>query len=217
MFISPYSFYSNFYRVPNPISYMRILNASTNSHALDVYLNNRLLYRNLNYKTFSDYIPLPSGTYNITIFPAGTTNNPVFNRAIFIPPEKIWTTAIIGNYPNIDILPIEDEIIPKLPHKALVKFVNLSQDSPNLDLSIQNGKAIFKNIPYRGVTDYYPLDPSTYTFHVTDSNTGNRLIYVPNIRLTPNRFYSIYTVGNASGPSNMQLLIPLDGNSYLRL
>ncbi|AND85169.1 DUF4397 domain-containing protein [Clostridium tyrobutyricum] len=217
MFISPYSFYSNFYRIQNPISYMRILNASTNSPALDVYLNNRLLYRNLNFKAFSDYIPLPSGTYNVTIFPSGTTSNAVFNRAIFIPPEKIWTTAVIGTYPNINILPIEDEIRPKLPHKALVKFVNLSQDSSNLNLSIQNGRTLFSNIPYRGVTDYVDLDPNTYTFNVTDSNTGNRLIYVPNIRLTPNRFYSIYTVGNASEPSNLQLLIPLDGNSYLRL
>ncbi len=86
-----------------------------------------------------------------------------------------------------------------------------------MNLSIQNGRTLFSNIPYRGVTDYVDLDPNTYTFNVTDSNTGNRLIYVPNIRLTPNRFYSIYTVGNASEPSNLQLLIPLDGNSYLRL
>jgi hypothetical protein len=195
---------------------MRILNSSINSPAVDVYLNDRLFFRNLSYKAFSDYLPFPAGTYNISIFPAGTTGSPIINRRLFIPPEKILTTAIIGTYPNINILPIEDVVLPKIPSRALVKFVNLSEDSPNLNVSLQNGRTLFGNIPFRGVSTYEPLDPGVYTIYITDANSNQRLLTVPNVRLTPNRFYSIYAVGSPS-QSNMQVLIPLDGNSYLRI
>ncbi|MBP2032032.1 hypothetical protein J2Z42_000697 [Clostridium algifaecis] len=215
MFTYPCLSYNNFYRMPNPISYMRILNSSPNSKPLDVYLNNNLVFRNLPYKKFSDYVSIPAGTYNIKIFPARTTSVPLFNSNIFIAPEKIWTTAIIDNYPNINILPIEDTIMPKIPHKALIRFINLSPDSNRLNLYLQNGNALFKNMPYKGQSPYRPLDPGTYTMYITESATGKKLLNIPNIRLIPNRFYSIYTVGNKTKPPKMQVLIPLDGNSYL--
>ncbi|WP_446899381.1 DUF4397 domain-containing protein [Clostridium sp. LBM24168] len=217
MFIYPYPFYSNFYRAVNPISHMRILNSSINSPAVDVYLNNRLFFRNLSFKSFSDYMPFPAGSYNITIFPVGTTINPIFNRTLFIPPEKILTTAIIGNYPNVNILPIEDVIIPKIPNKALVKFINLSEDSPNLNVSLQNGRTLFRDIPFKGMSVYEPLDPGVYKIYITDAASNKMLLNVPNIRLTPNRFYSIYAVGSSTQSPSMQVLIPLDGNSYLRI
>lgn len=215
MFTYPCSFYNNFYRMPNPISYMRILNSSPNSRPLDVYLNNRLLFKNLNYKKFSNYVSLPAGTYNIKIFPTGTTNRPVFNSTLFIAPEKIWTTAIIGNSPNISVLPIEDTIMPKIPHKALIRFINLSPDSSSLNLYLQNGNALFKNTPYKSQSMYKPLNPGTYTMYITEASTGKKLVNIPNIRLSSNKFFSIYVVGNQTKPPKMQVLIPLDGNSYL--
>lgn len=217
MFICTYPFYSNFYRVVNPISYMRILNSSIIFSPVDIYLNNRLFFRNIKYRGFSDYLPFPAGTYNITVFSAGTSINPILNRMLFIPSEKILTMAITGNYPNIDILPVEDVIMPKISNKALVKFINLSKDSPNLSVSIQNRRTIFSNIPFGGTSNYEPLDPGIYQFNINDSASGKRFLYVPNIRLTSNRFYSLYTIGNFSNPPGMQLLIPLDGNSYLRI
>jgi hypothetical protein len=168
------------------------------------------------YKSFSDYMPFPAGTYDITIFPAGTTKNALFNRSVFLPPSKIWTVAVSGNYPNINIIPIEDVIRPKLPNKALIKFVNLFNSTINLDVILSDGKTLFKDVPYTGVSTYKSLQPGTYTIYIA-KNKGEKLLTVPQMTLTPNRFYSIYAVGNSTDPLNMQLLIPLDGNSYLKI
>lgn len=216
MFIFPDMLYRNYYmRETGQVSHIRMLNSSVNSRPVDVYLNERLFFRNLEYMSFSEYKPIPSGIYNVTVFPAGTTANPIFSRSIFIPPGKIWTAAITGNYPNIGILPIEDVIMPKPQDKVMLKFVNLFDSPVNLNLVTHDGRTLFRNVPYMGVTSYETLDPGTYTFFITDQN-NRRLLTVPNARLLPNRFYSIAAVGNSLDPTNMKLLIPLDGNSYIR-
>jgi hypothetical protein len=171
MFISPYPFFKNYYRAINPISYVRMLNSSVNSTPVDIYFNDRLIFKNLKYKSFSDYI---------------------------------------------NIIPIEDVIRPKLPNKALIKFVNLFNSTINLDVILSDGKTLFKDVPYTGVSTYKSLQPGTYTIYIA-KNKGEKLLTVPQMTLTPNRFYSIYAVGNSTDPLNMQLLIPLDGNSYLKI
>ncbi|MHC6179484.1 DUF4397 domain-containing protein [Clostridium sp. JNZ X4-2] len=217
MFICPYFAYRCSYRMPeiNPVSYIRFLNASPNSPAVDVYLNERLLFRNLAYKSFSDYVDIPHGTYNIRVFPTGSTENPIIDKNLFIPAEKIFTIAAVDNYPNINLLPIEDIRRPKIPNRALIRFVNLTSDSSSLDLGLSNGNILFPNVSYKEVTQYIPMTPGVYTLEISTSDSHNRVLHIPNVQLAPNRFYSIYSVGNLSGPPEIQVLIPLDGNSYL--
>lgn len=217
MFICPYFAYrcSHKMRQINPVSYIRFLNASPNSPAVDVYLNERLLFKNLAYKSFSDYVNIPHGTYNIRVFPTGNAENPIIDRSLFIPAEKIFTIAAVDNYPNINLLPIEDIRRPKIPNRALIRFVNLTSDSSSLDLGLSNGNILFPNVSYKEVTQYIPMTPGVYTMQINISDSHNRVLHVPNVRLAPNRFYSIYSVGKLSGSPEIQALIPLDGNSYL--
>lgn len=218
MFICPYYAYRNFHRMPDvsSISHIRFLNASPNSPAIDVYLNDRLIFRNLLYKYFSDYVSIPSGTYHIKVFPSGSTTNPLIDKSLFIPPERIFTLAAIDDYPNINLLSIEDVRRPRIPDKAFIRFAHLSPEAPTLNIVLPDGNTLFSNISYKQVTRYLPVDPGTYTIEARTSDSGERILYVPNIRLRPDKFYTIYAVGNVSKPPKLQVLIPLDGNSYIQ-
>ncbi|MCI1943785.1 DUF4397 domain-containing protein [Clostridium luticellarii] len=218
MFICPYLAYraSSRMRQISSVSYIRFLNASPNSPAIDIYLNERLLSRNLSYKSFSDYTNIPYGTYNIKVFPAGSVENPIVDQNLTIPAEKIFTIAATDHYPNITLLPIEDIRRPKIPNRALIRFVNLTPDSPGLNLVLPGGNTLFSDVSYKEVSPYIPIAPGVHTLEINNSDSNERVLYVPNIRLTPNRFYSIYSVGNLSGSPEIQALIPLDGNSYIR-
>ncbi|OAA83343.1 DUF4397 domain-containing protein [Clostridium ljungdahlii] len=217
MFICPYYSYESFYRMPeiDPISYIRFLNASPNSPAIDVYLNDRRVFKNLTYKSFSDYVSVPSGVYDIKIFPSGNNLNPILDKRLRIPAGKIFTMSSIGNYPNMGLLPIEDVRRPKISGKAFIRFVHLSPDAPSVDVKLPNGNVLFPNVSYKGVTRYLPVSPGKYTLEVFTSDSGKKLLHIPNIRIIPNRFYSVYAVGNVSRNPKLQVLIPLDGNSYL--
>lgn len=216
MFICPYYMQNSNRQVKfRATSHIRFLNASPNSPAIDVYLNDRLMFRNLLYKYFSDYVSIPSGTYRIKVFPSGNTINPLIDEDLFIPPEKILTLAAINEYPNIALLPIEDIRRPKIPNTVFIRFIHLSPEAPALNIVLPNGNVLFSNVSYKQVTPYIPVDPGTYSIEAITTDLNQKILYVPNIRLRPNRFYSIYAVGNTSKPPNLQVLIPLDGNSYI--
>ncbi len=209
----PYSLYP---RQPIIPSYIRLLHAVPNAPAVDIYANGSPIARNLSYRQFTEYLAVPGTSYNITVFPAGQTVNPILSTIINIPVGSIFTIAAVGIPSSITLLPIEEPRINIPAGNLMLRFVNLSPNAPAVDVEIQGGNIIFGNITYTGITQYIPINPGTYTFSLKISGTGQRILYVPNIRLESGRFYTIYAIGVVAGTPPLQVLIPLDGNTYIR-
>ncbi len=79
-----------------------------------------------------------------------------------------------------------------------------------------NDKEIFNNVGYKNITDYYPVDPKNYTLSLKLANTETTVLTSPNANLKANKYYTVYAVGLADGKPSLQVLIPLDGNSYIK-
>jgi len=198
-------------------SYVRLLHASPNSPAVDVYANGNAIARNLTYRQFTPYLTLPAGRYSIRVFPAGQTANPVLATDIDIAGRSILTAAVVGILPGISLFVNPDPVIPKQPGRVLLRFTHLSPNAPNVDVALQDGTRLFSNVGYRQTGSYVPLRPGVYIFRIFPAGTQQTVLYVPNIRLRPNRFYTIYAIGLAGGTPPLQVLIPLDGNSYINV
>ncbi|MCB2292995.1 DUF4397 domain-containing protein [Clostridium algoriphilum] len=208
---NPYSLY----RVSPMTSYFRVLHSSPKSPAVDVYINDMLKFRNLTYGAFTDYIEVVTGDYNVKLYAAGTKTSPVLDKNIFVPPEKIYTVAAIGILPNIDLLLVLEPRIINPSDKVYIKFAHLSPNAGAVDIALPDGKILFRNIKYKQFTDYIEVPAGTYTLEVRPTGTTTIALYVPNIRLKPQRFYTVYAVGLANDRPGLQALIPLDGSSYL--
>ena len=192
------SFDSDFYR-QDQFSYVRALHASPDAPAVDVYVNDRLVARNLSYKNFTPYFRLPTGLYNISVFPTGTKANPVIRTQLQLPARTIYTLAARGILKDIAIQPILDPIVPYAPGTSLIRFIHLSPNTPPVDITLPNGQRIFQDVEYTEVTGYIPVRPGTYTIQARPTGTEKVALLVPNIRLLPNRIYSIYAVGLLDG------------------
>ena len=221
MFYCPKDTYSNYYnpyslyRVSPMTSYLRILHASPKSPAVDVYINDMLKFKNLSYSSFTDYIPVISGNYNVKIYAAGTKASPVLNKNLFVPPEKIYTIAAIGLLPNIEVLPVPETKIPNPSDKVYIKFAHLSPNAGPVDIVLPDGTILFKNISYKAFTDYIQVPAGTYTLEARPTGTKTTVLYVPNVKLKSQRFYTVYAIGLLKDKPGLQALIPLDGSSYL--
>jgi len=217
MFYCPKNVYDPYslYRVAPMISYLRILHASPKSPAVDVYINDILKFSNLTYGDFTDYIQVITGNYNVKIYAAGTTTSPVLSKNVFVPPEKIYTIAAIGILPNIDLLPVPETKITNPTDNVYIKFAHLSPNTGAVDVALPDGKILFKNISYKGFTDYIQVPTGTYTLEVRPTGTKTVALYIPNINLKSKRFYTVYAIGLSNGQPGLQALIPLDGSSYI--
>ncbi len=197
-------------------SYVRLLNASPNLQPVDVYANAARIASGLAYKGFTEYFQMLPGRYDITVFPAGTTGPALLETHVEIPVRSIMTAAIIGLSPAISLRTYFETVIQIPAGRVYLRFANLSPDSPNMDL-VANGTRLFEGISFGMATNYTPIAAGTYVFNILRSDTGARLIYVPNISLSAGRFYTIYAVGQISGVAPLEVLIPLDGNSYIQV
>ncbi|WP_035294232.1 DUF4397 domain-containing protein [Clostridium sp. KNHs214] len=217
MFFDPYFYnYNEFNRQTPFFSYVRILHASPDTPAVDIYLDNALIAKNLSYKNFTEYLSIPTGLHNLMVFPASNKKTPITNTNIFISEKKIFTAAVIGSLNNISIDLISEPIKEIPSNKTLVRFIHLSPSSPPVDITLPNGTKLFEDVEYKEVADYITVDPALYTLQARLSDTDKVILTVPKIHLKPNRFYSIYGIGLSNGNPPLQFLIPLDGNTYLK-
>lgn len=212
MYFNPY----NYYRDEVMKSYIRILHASPKSPPVDIYINDKPVVTNLRYKDFSEYLPVRSGNYNIKVYTAGKTFKPIIDTSFFVPPNEIYTISAIGTRPeDLSLLPIKEPLLESNIGKTYIKFAHLSPNAPNVDLTLPNGNILFKNVGYKENTDYIEVPPGKYAVEARLTGTDTPVLYVPNIHLKPRRFYTIYAVGLVGDNPPLQVLIPLDGNSYI--
>ena len=142
-----------------PLSYIRILHASPDAPAVDIYANGNLIAQGLTYKEFTDYLQVNPGRYNIQVFPAGQQMNPVINTDITIPQNNAYTIAAVGRLSSIGLLPIPEIYMPetqmRMPNNSNVRFVHLSPNAPAVDITLPDGTKLFENVPYKKIYRLY--------------------------------------------------------------
>jgi hypothetical protein len=204
-------------RESNTNSFVRGLHASPDAPAVDIYVNNNLIASDVIYKEFTKYFPLAGGLYNIKIYPTGKTTNPVIDQNVNIPPRTIFTIAAIGMLSGIELSLIPEPPINRLPSETFVRVAHLSPNAPNVDVALPNGNKLFSDVEYREVTDYIRIRPGTYELQVKQAGTNNIILDVPNTNLRFGNIYTVYLIGVANGKPPLQVLIPLDGSTYLNV
>jgi len=233
MYYSPYSFYrsdegnqdnnmnisNNIMENENMLSYIRLLHAAPKAPAVDVYVNDNLLVKNFNYRQFTDYVKIPSGTYNVKVYTSGVKEEPIIETDLFVPPRSVITIAAIRDTNNEVVLypiaevPIENATVGK----TRVRVVHLIPNAPAVDIALPNGTVIYEDVEFKDIEKYIEVLPGNYTFEVRLAGTEIPILYIPNIRLRANRYYTVYAVGLIGEEPSPQVLIPLDGITYIKI
>lgn len=196
-------------------SYIRVLHAVPNAPAVDVYANGIPIARNLGYRGFTEYQAVKPGTYNIEIYPAGRRDTPVLRTTATLPGQSIFTIAAVGQLPNISLLPIASPKTTVPPGMAMVRFSHLSPTAPNVDITLPDGTVIFSDVRFKETENYIPVPAGTYRLQARIAGTDQVVLDVPNINLGAGKYYTVYAVGLPGSQPPLQVLIPLDGPSYI--
>ncbi len=198
-------------------SYIRLLHASPKAPPVDIYSDeDNIVADELSYGEFTPYLPLKPGPHMIEVYLANNSDQAIISKEVMIPQKYIATFAVIGEAPNVELYAIEDPREPLRPEESKLRFVNLSPDSTPLDIVTDEGTTLFSNVNYKGISSYRSIAPKTYTVELKPSGSDQAILYVPNIRLRPDAFYSFYAVGLVADENPyIQLFIPLDGNTYI--
>lgn len=205
--------YSNIKYTQNDMSmgHVRVIHTVPDAPNVDVYANDNLIISDLAYGNYSGYLSIPEGTYKITLYAAGTKNNPVLENMLTVNKNSILTVAAVGMLNNIGLVAIADANQTRKPGKAMIRFLHLSPNAPAVDITLPNGTVVFSNISFRNLTHYIDVIPENYTLQVRVAGTPNIVLTVPNVNLIADKFYTVYAIGLVGENPQLEALLLLDG------
>lgn len=194
------------------ISYVRVFNASPDAPAVDIYINGGLIFKNIKFKDFTEYVQLSMGQYKMEVYPVGQMDKPVLAQNIQVPQKQVITIAATGNFEDLQLIPyIEGDADGLAMNQSRVRLIHLSPDAPEVDVLI-NGQIVFNNIGFMDATDYIKVVSGTYNIVVNLAGTNDTVLtFSP--QLNSQKVYTIYVVGN---PPNLSEIQSLDGSTFVR-
>ncbi len=193
------------------MGYIRAAHTVPDAPNVDIYANDIVIAENLSYGNLTDYVPIPDGMYKITLYAAGTKDNPVLTNMLQVNSNTVMTIAAVGTLNNIGFLGITDASESSDPDMAMIRFLHLSPDAPAVDITMLDGTVLFSDISYKEITPYLAAPPATYTLQVRIADTPNVVLTVPEINVAAGKCYTIYAIGLVKGTPALQALLVMDG------
>jgi hypothetical protein len=198
------------------MGYVRVIHTVPDAPNVDIYANDKLIINNLAYGNYTDYLPIPEGTYKISLYVAGTKNSPVLANMLTVNKNSILTVAAVGTLSDIGFLAITDANETRMPGKAMIRFLHLSPNAPAVDITLPNGTVIFSNISFKHITSYIDVVPMNYTLQVRVAGTSNVVLTVPNVNLNADKYYTVYAIGLVGENPELDALLLLDGENSMK-
>lgn len=198
-------------KIKSETSLLRVFHAAPQAPAVDVYINEKLVFSNLQFTQFSSYVKLKEGEYRIDIFQTGTMVQPIISGSLDLDEGQMLTIAAIGNLDDLSLLVINDNADKKAsPKVSSFRVVHLSPNTPAVDILVNN-KILVENLAFKQNTSYVDIAPGSYNIEaVLNSNKESVLVF--GAVLKTNRIYTIYIVGESP---NLRAIQSVDGNTYL--
>jgi hypothetical protein len=187
---------------------VRVLHASPDGPAVDVYVDDAEVLSDVPFKALSDYLPLPAGEYQIKVTPAGDAATAVIDAAVTVEAGTKYTIAAINPVASIEAKVLVDDAAPA-DDESLVRIVHFSPDAGPVDVAPDGGDALVEGLAFPDDTGYVALPPAAYDLEVRAAGTDTVALDLPEVTLEAGRAYSVFAVGSAAG-SSLDVVIGLD-------
>jgi hypothetical protein len=192
---------------------LRVLHASPDAPAVDVYVDGSKAISNLAFGAITDYVPVPAGNHAVKVFPtsANGTGTPVIDvPSLAVEAGKDYTVAAGGKVANIEAKVFVDNNAAPAAGKAHVRVVHLSPDAPNVDIFAQGAGVVVPNLAFKAASDYLPLAAGSYNLEVRGAGSSTAVLSLPNTNLEAGKVYTAFALGLAGGEPALSVKLTTD-------
>lgn len=197
------------FTIPEDGSLVRVFHAVPNAAAVDVYVNDSLVFQNINYRQFTQYIPITAGDYVITLYATNTTAPALVSVDLSIPSGGIFTVVATGNLDDLQLLVLDDMASDEMMDDySQIRMVHVAPNAPAVTVLIDMMPFV-EDISFREMTPYASIPSGSYVVSVTN---GATILLTFRIQLRENFISTIYIIGDINSLSALQTI---DGSSYL--
>jgi LPXTG-motif cell wall-anchored protein len=176
---------------------VRVVHASPDAPAVDIYINDRETLSNLSFKRVTAYTALDAGTYTVKVFPvsANGQGNPTLQTQVTLNPGWDYTIAAVGKLENIQARVISDNLNVPGAGKTKVRAYHFSPNAPSVNVGVKDGSTLVRGLAFPNATDYLTVDSGRYNLVVQNASNNEQVLEIPNANLTSNAVQSVFVFG----------------------
>jgi hypothetical protein len=196
-------------------SRVRVLHASPDAPAVDVYVNGGEAISDLAFSDITDYVELPAGDYAVQVFPAGANGegDPVIDATLTLAAGSDYTVAAVGTLAEIEPLVLEDDNSAPPAGSAKVRFVHASPDAPAVDIYAEGAGVVVPNAAFKDASGYLELPADTYNLEVRAAGTDTVALDLPGVTLEAGNVYTAFAVGLLEGEPGLDAKLTVDATA----
>jgi len=160
--------------------YVRLAHLSPDTPAVDVYLRSTTneikpqTFKGVAYGAMSDYLRLPTGTYQVAMRKAGApaSTKPVLTTQVGVATGGAYTVAGVGRFADLGLRVLTDDLKLPDPGKSKVRIIQASVKAPVLNVAGKNGKTIADGVSFATTTAYREVNPGKWSVQVEPTGGG---------------------------------------------
>lgn len=180
----------------NSNAQVRVIHASPDAPAVDVYVDDDQVLTNVPFFTASDYLDLPAGTYRLRVTPTGSDlESAVIDANATVAAGNAYTVAATGLVANIQPTIIADDNSAPASGQAKVRVHHFSPDAPAVDVKLADGTTLISNLAFTESSDYLEVDAGSYDLQVTPDGANDVVIDLSGTRLEAGKIYDVFATG----------------------
>jgi hypothetical protein len=189
-------------------AWVRVVHASPDAPAVDVYLDGSKVLTNVPFFTASDYLEVPAGSHDIKVTPTGDANTAVIDaKGVMVEAGKAYTVAATGKVAELKATITSDDLSAPAAGKAHVRVYHFSPDAPAVDVKVKGGPALISNLAFPNASAYTPVDAGSYDLVVTPAGSDTVALDLAGTRVEAGKIYDVFAVGLLNGEPKLGVQI----------
>jgi hypothetical protein len=190
---------------------VRVAHLAPDAPNVDVYVNGEPVpaLQSVPYATISEYLPLPAGTQQITVYAAGDTSKPVIDTPVDLTPGYAYTVAAVGLVADGSLTAevYQDDLRAPSAGNAKVRVVHASPDAGPVDVVPRGGAPLVSSLTFPDASPYAEVPAGAYTLDVNAAGTDDTVLTVPDAALASGGVFSAFAIGTVYADSLDVLLV----------
>ena len=187
--------------IENRLAEFKLVNASSVSSPLNVFVDGVLTLANVPFAGVSNYQRVDAGTRAISIQASATPGANLLTLSPNLAPATDTSIVVSGSAGALRALVLTDNNLPAAAGHARVRFVNASPDLASMDVYV-NFVRVFSAVASNTASPYAELSAETtgtsYEFDFNVAGTTTPVLMMPNSTIVAGKTYTVYVVGPAA-------------------
>jgi len=192
---------------------VRVAHLASDAPNVDVYVNGEPVseLQNVPFGTVSPYLPLPAGSQNVQVYPAGDTSEPVIDTTVELAGGAAYTIGAVGLVEDGSLTAevYQDDLTAPSEGNGKLRVVHASPDAGPVDVVPEGGEPLVTGLEYPNASPYAEVPAGTYTINVNAAGTDQTAISVPDVAVESGVTYSAFAVGTAAA-GNLDVILTED-------